>query len=259
MITNQLNWFMKKLLCVFLFTFATILLSAIGSYAQQKSAATNIRFRLDNALRMVVIEYDLPTVQNGDSLYVELQTTSGSTIRPLTVSGDVGKNLRPGTNKTIYWNVLKDNIQLNEDVQVIIRLARPLSQVTQQRTSPMTSGRPAVNSSSRTDFIPIAGWVATVGLATYSFLLASANNKAVRKYNAEPQVVDTQAELDRFNEMKQQVDSRKGTFYLVAGATAAFAVANVVYMVVKKQKQTTLSINIQPGTRVPTLGLAKKF
>ncbi|GAA4453902.1 hypothetical protein GCM10023189_19650 [Nibrella saemangeumensis] len=243
-----------------------ILLWAFVACAQQQSSATNIRFRIDNTLRKVVIEYDLPSVQPEDSLYVELQTASGATIRPLTVTGDVGKRLRPGLNKTVYWDVLRDNIKLNEDVQVIIRLARtiPVTKATPRPESAQPAqSRPATSlpgsEAVKPAILPIAGWVATGGLAVYSFILASGINKDVNEYNAAPREVADQAELARYNQLKAQVDRRKGTFYVVAGAAAALAVANVVYRVVKKPKHTIMSLNLQPGTRIPTLGLARTF
>ncbi|GAB4021238.1 hypothetical protein GCM10028773_29220 [Spirosoma koreense] len=239
-------------------TLAAFLL-VFQSRAQQNSSATNIRFRIDETSRRVVIQYDLPTVQPGDSLYVEFETASGNTIRPRTVTGDVGKGLRPGTNKTVSWDVVRDGIPLNEEVRAVIRLVRPLSASAPSRTQPSVSSSPAVVSPvKKFPIIPVVGWVATGGLAIYAFTLASAINKDVDAYN-EKRYAESQDELNRFNDLKASVDSKKGTFTIVAGAAAALAVANVVYMIVHKPKPGRTAFQITPGTQTASLGVTYKF
>ena len=263
--TPQMKTSMPKSIVVGVFIL-TALLPAISSQAQQNSSATNIRFKVDAATRRVVIQYDLPTIQSGDSLYVEFETASGNIIRPRTVSGDVGKGLRPGSNKIASWDVVHDAIPLNEDVRAVVRVVRtlvPSSLTVVSSTVPIAKSAAPVQSvpvvqSQKKSIIPIIGWVATGGLAIYAFTLASSINKDVDAYNAKP-YAESQAELQMFNDLKSSVDSKKGTFTIVAGAAAALAVANVVYMFVHKPKSGQTSFRITPGHQKVGLGVAYTF
>jgi len=164
-----------------IFTFLTVVLAGISARAQQApSQATNIRIATDEKTKRLVISYDLPSVQLNDSLYVEIETASGRRFRPITVSGNVGKRLSPGQNKVIYWDIVRDNIQLDEEVEVIIRLVRTMGNRPASSPRP-TAPKPApvVVSSPKKSPLSIIGWIATGGLAAYTFVLASGLNKDV--------------------------------------------------------------------------------
>lgn len=226
------------------------LLGTLFVRAQQApSEATNIRITTDEQTRRLVILYDLPTVQPSDSLYVEIETASGRRFRPITVSGNVGKALAPGRNKTIYWDVVRDKVQLDEEVEVIIRLVR-LGRVTRPAAAakplaPLPAPVVAVRKKSP---LPVVGWVAAGGLAVYTFALASGLNKDVDAYNAKTQAA-TVAEWNSAEAKRTDIDSRRGTFRLVAGATAVLVVGSLAALIVRKAgRSSTAGRSIQPRT-----------
>lgn len=240
------------------------LFSSIAAAQQAPSQATNIRISTDEKTKRLVIQYDLPTVQPSDSLYVEIETASGRRFRPSTVSGNVGKSLTPGRNKTIYWDVVRDNIQLDEEVEVIIRLIRPVSgtRPTVAAKPPTPPAAPVVVTPKKS-VLPILGWVATGGLAAYAFSLSSGLNKDVNAYK-EKSVAATLDEWNAAEARRKDIDSRQGRFTLVAGATAALAVVNVVWLVVRKSKQSRTAHRgfdwqIQPGRQAVRVGFVRKF
>lgn len=236
------------------------------TYGQQApSEATNIRITTDEKTKKLVIQYDLPSVQPNDSLYVEIETASGRRFRPISVNGNVGKGVSPGRNKTIYWDIVRDNVQLEEEVEVIIRLVRPVS-----GSRPVAAAKPKVPTPApvvetpKKSILPVVGWVATGGLAAYTFILASGINKDVDAYNQKT-VANTLAEWNTAEEKRKDIDSRRGIVTIVAGATAALLVANIVYMVVRKSNQNSrptqmrTAWQIKPASHSVGIGVVHTF
>jgi hypothetical protein len=258
-------------LCKSLGLFLTSALLAHSSHAQ--TAASNVRFHTDLTARKVIIEYELAQIMPNDSIYVELETASGRILRPLSINGDVGTAVKVGKDKLIAWDAVKDNVRINEDVKVLLRVSRSVSPTSSATTtapstkpaSTPTTSRPTptreaapVSVVRKSSPIPIIGWVVTGGLAGYATVLALGLNKDVDEYNSKP-FADDAADLQRFNDLKKRIDSRKSTFTIVAGAAAAVAVANVIYTIVNKNKSTRTSLLIQPDTRVTSVGLIRRF
>ncbi|GAB3894226.1 hypothetical protein [Spirosoma agri] len=243
------------------------LFTSLSMYAQQApSQATNIRIATDEKTKRLVIQYDLQRVQPNDSLYVEIETSSGRRFRPTAVSGNVGKTLSSGRDKIIYWDIVRDNIQLNdEEVEVIIRLVRPVS-----GTRPAVAAKPPTAAPApivrveKKSPLPIIGWIATGGLAAYSFVLASGISKDVDAYNQKT-VATTLTEWNAAEDTRKAIDSRRATFTIVAGATAALLVANIIYTIARKSNQNSrpnqvrTAWRIEPASQTMGIGLVRTF
>ncbi|GAB3509932.1 hypothetical protein GCM10027341_47620 [Spirosoma knui] len=243
--------------------------SLLSQLSWAQTSASNVRLRTDPTVRKVIIEYELPQVLPDDSLYIELETASGRIIRPVSVNGDVGAGIKAGKNKLVAWDVVRDNVRLNEDVKVLLRVARMVSVADPAKvakkpvTEPVT--RPVADRVAepgtvvrQKSIVPIIGWVATGGLAGYATVIALGLNKDADEYNSKP-FADNAAEKARFDELKAKIDKNKTTFTIVAGAAAVVAIANVVYMVVGKPKPARTSLLIQSGGQVTSIGLSHKF
>ena len=75
----------------------------------QQLEVKNLSFKSDG--NVVTIKYDLEGMVNKKyKTYIRLSNDSGKTftVRPKTISGDIGKNIYPGINKKITWNFSKD-------------------------------------------------------------------------------------------------------------------------------------------------------
>jgi hypothetical protein len=255
----------------------TLLLLLTSQLVQAQTSASNIRLRTDATVRKVIIEYELPQVLPDDSIYIELETvSSGRIIRPVSVNGDVGKGLKPGKSKLIAWDVVRDNVRINEDVKVLLRVARMVTVTspatvaaappTVKTTTPVTEApRPTLDRVAepgsvvrKTSPLPLIGWIATAGLTGYATVLALGINKDVDEYNSKP-FADDAADLQRFNDLKEKVNKNKSTFTIVAGAAAAVAIANVIYTIVAKPKPARTSLLIQSGNRITSVGLSRTF
>ena len=68
----------------------------------------------------LTISYDLVASDRSSLFYVdvEIRDLAGKLVKPVTLKGDVGDNISPGTNKKIFWVPEKDSIYLDEDVTV---------------------------------------------------------------------------------------------------------------------------------------------
>jgi hypothetical protein len=253
-----------------LFSSLLVVVFAITAVRAQQapSEATNIRISNDEQTKKLVILYDLPSVQPNDSLYVEIETASGRRFRPMTVSGNIGKKLTPGRDKAIYWDVVRDNVQLNEEVEVIIRISRTgkIARPATSSTAPPANRPAPVVATPKKSVLPIVGWVVTGGAAAYTFILASGLNKDVDAYNQNT-VANTLADWNAAEDKRKDIDSRRGTVTIVAGATAALLIANIVYTVVRASSGTAaipstqprLAWRIQPSSYSLGVGLVRTF
>ena len=259
------------------FLFLTLLSVLAGHASRAQTTATNVRLRTDPTVRKVIIEYELPQTLPGDSIYIELETASGRILRPLSVRGDVGKAIKAGPKKLVAWDVVRDNIRLDEDVTVLLRVARMVTITSPAAAVAVPAGsRPTVTAVERKSAdavevvkvpesvvrkkspLPIIGWVAAAGLTGYATVLALGLNKDVDAYNSKP-YADDEADLQRYKDQKSSIDSRKGTFTIVAGAAAAAVIANVIFTVTRKKTPARTSLLIQPGNQLTSIGLSRRF
>jgi len=79
-----------------------------GSEDYSEATVSNVNFSQTG--NTVAITYDLEGTRNRYTISIKCSKDGGNTysIIPMAVSGDVGKNVRPGKNKKIKWNVLND-------------------------------------------------------------------------------------------------------------------------------------------------------
>ena len=83
------------------FIYLTLLSCLLPLFALAQTAS-NIRVRVDAAIKKMVIEYDLTDVQPTDSLYILIEAASGEVITPRNITGSVGKGLTFGDNNVAY-------------------------------------------------------------------------------------------------------------------------------------------------------------
>ena len=78
--------------------------------------------RLKIANDSLIITYDILGVKTGDKFYIWLEITdsTGKEIDANTLKGDIGDNIIAGANKQIIWNLIADEIFINNTVDVEI-------------------------------------------------------------------------------------------------------------------------------------------
>ena len=66
------------------------------------------------------INFDLSDKNYFYEIDIEITNSDGSKIHAIAFSGDIGSNIKPGKNKSIIWDLEKDNIVLDEAISVRI-------------------------------------------------------------------------------------------------------------------------------------------
>ena len=89
-------------------------------FSQSAAEIQNISFKAQNDT--LIVTYDIEKAERKELFDISLviTTASGKLIRPRTVSGDVGSNITSGKGKQIYWDLNRDQIFLNEGIEVEI-------------------------------------------------------------------------------------------------------------------------------------------
>ncbi len=253
-----------------------LLVALLFPLLSQAQTATNIRVRLDPTIRKMIIEYDLQNIQPADSLYIEVETSSGQMFTPRTITGAVGKGLRSGTNQAAYWDVIKDNARINEAVQARVRFIRPAparavqpaptvqptespkSEVRAAPAKPVVTPSPGSVAKTKKSPIPLIGYLTTGALGLYGVTLYSSIGKDSDAYNSKPFVTST-TEKAEYDKKLSDLKSRKGTLTAVVGVAVAAGVATTIYTLTRKKKSSRVTLISPPSPQATNLGVAYSF
>ena len=87
---------------------------------QSTAEIQNIQFEANNDT--LTVTYDIIQAERKELFDISLviTTASGKLIRPRAISGDVGPNVKGGGRKQIYWDLNRDQIFLNEEIEIEI-------------------------------------------------------------------------------------------------------------------------------------------
>lgn len=121
---------MKKIKSV-LFLACFVLLFSLNNYAQTKAVIT-IDELTETKEGLLIIKYSLANFKNNELFDVELIVKKGyNSMNPISVTGDIGKNIDGNGTKTITWDLIKDNVILSEyiNVQLIATAREDISQL----------------------------------------------------------------------------------------------------------------------------------
>ena len=70
----------------------------------------------------LIIKYDLTGCGSGEFVDITLiiLNSKGDTLKPGYISGDIGLRINCGFDKTIVWDLARDNVKIDEDIQILI-------------------------------------------------------------------------------------------------------------------------------------------
>jgi len=70
----------------------------------------------------LIIKYDLTGCGSGEFVDITLilLNSKGDTLKPVYISGDIGLRINCGFGKTIVWDLARDNVKIDEDIQILI-------------------------------------------------------------------------------------------------------------------------------------------
>jgi hypothetical protein len=179
---------------------------------------------------IMTVKYDITGCGSGEYVNIKLVVlnSKGDTIRPVYITGDLGAKINCGLNKTIIWNVGKDNIKIDEDLQISILGEKSLPEIPAFSAAPVKKiSRGGVMISSL--FVPGLGQMRASGKGGYLVLGALAYgglgssiffNIQSKKYFNDYQSA-TGSERDRlFNLSQKSYDKSQYLLYGTAGVWA---------------------------------------
>lgn len=104
--------------------FILSLFFSLTSLFSQTARIENIQLFFDNSSNKVIITYDFKNYSAYESYDIELILQDGNNliVKPVSVTGDVGKDITGGANKKISWSVLDDVDELSETARPIITI-----------------------------------------------------------------------------------------------------------------------------------------
>lgn len=90
--------------------------------AQTKAQVLNVDFYIEGD--NLIITYDIEKAKTGESFIVSVNVTtkSGNKINAYSLTGDVGKGVFGGKYKRITWDLVKDNVYLDDEIQIEVFL-----------------------------------------------------------------------------------------------------------------------------------------
>ena len=104
-----------------------LLIIPSGVYSQSQITITRPQLELLNS--ELIIGYEILNSQLMDVFNVRLEVTdaTGNFISAIALSGDIGNEIKGGTNKRIIWNFKEDKILLEKEVfvEIIVERRKP--------------------------------------------------------------------------------------------------------------------------------------
>lgn len=220
---------------------------------------TNVRAEVDS--QRVKIQYDVVGISPADSVYVQVESRGGGILPVRTVTGDVGRAVSPGADKTIYWDYGLDDISIADDIRatVVVKQASRQRAGSGGATYALLSalapgvGTIFVQPNRKIGVRPLIT-VAYTGLLVYGLVQRGQSKKRYTRYENGFDQVD----YDEANQQHHQ--------YLVAMRTAAVVwAADVVYTYLRGRKNDKMRSNTNRRVVVsyvnttPTVGVQFSF
>lgn len=158
--------------------FLTGLLLLLHSTVVAQTQISNVRVRADGDSSVAVL-YDLSGNSPDDSLYFRLYSLQNGKIEidPRFVKGDWGRNVTPGPDRRIVWNVLASGRELDEELQATVLLfgkaPAPAGNVPEK---PVTDGKPPATPAGKKPKIDHPRWPGGPGWALLSMVAPGTGN-----------------------------------------------------------------------------------
>ena len=114
------------------------------------------------------VKYDITGCGKGELIDIALVllNSKGDTIKPRSISGDIGSRINCGISKTIIWDLSKDNVEIDEDIQIFLQ-GNPSVQVVSNVVAPELNNITRGNILLLSAIIPGLGQKKASGKSTY--------------------------------------------------------------------------------------------
>lgn len=99
--------------------------TALVALAQPR--VNNVRIALNYEGKQIEISYDVFGIQEADSIYLSITGKQAGTLMARSLSGDIGRGIKPGRGHKIFWDVMADNLKIDDELvaQIFVAVAAP--------------------------------------------------------------------------------------------------------------------------------------
>ena len=103
-------------------------------YGQARITVTKPRLEVSD--ENLIIQYDILNAKSSDffMVWIEVTDAAGNKIKALSITGDIGKEIKGGRNKRITWNLSNDSILIDENISVEVKAEKIIIQEEQAET-----------------------------------------------------------------------------------------------------------------------------
>lgn len=221
----------------------------------------------------IIVSYDILNTGSDEEfmIWIEVTDSSGRKVTVRSLKGDIGKNVKGGSNKTIIWDYSKDHADLEGGIYVQI-LAENITSMEVMVKQPPSGGKDKGLSRGgvilRSAVFP--GWGLTKlndnkshlfkGIAAYACLGASVyyNKKGLASFTDYQNATDI-SDRESFYDNAVKED---GISELLAYSAIGIWVADMVWTIVgsaNMNRAVSVNAGYDPVTHTPVLALSIKF
>jgi hypothetical protein len=199
----------------------------------QESRIENTRARFSVTNDSLIVNYNLTGKRKGFDIKLNVNDREGQPFLLKNVFGDIGNGIRPGTDKTIIWNIKADEADVygkQLQVKVTGNVFEPLNKKSW-----------------------VIGLYLTAGVCAATGTYAQIRAKQI--YRGYPSAVFT----DEAEELRNKVERMHLIRNITFGAAGGFAIAGFVAHIKHIQKKKAVEISYLPLNNGGLLGLNVKF
>ncbi len=244
----------RPFITVLLILFCFCLLPVNG-FGQTEAKILNIDFNLVG--EDIVITYDIVNYAPGEKFDITIKviTESGKKLDVRSLTGNIGRNIGGGKNKTVTWDFKNDNIKLSEGIYVEV-IAESLLVIEKPKSPKKKSlGGAFVKS------LAFPGWgnssisggpywlfgFAGYGCVAGSVLCNMQSAQSLEDYKAS-------LDIDERNQLFSDAESQDQLSTILLAGAAAIWITDITILLIKGNKPKNLTYN--QNEIVPTIGYA---
>lgn len=238
----------------------------------QKPVIQNVRVIIVDEGK-VKINYDSDNLNENDSIGFYVITKKGASIIPKSVIGDFGKKVISGKNKLIIWDLVKDEIFIEDEFQIKVEVKLSPREIIPPKPKKVILGG-GVSNTLLSVIAPGVGnifvtenhkigirpliTVSYIGLLVYGFTMKNKENEQYAIYESKLRA----SEAAQYYDLANYYHHRYYAATRLAGAIWAFDVITTFIKgskndKIRKNSKTTFNLNSVGET--PTLGFKYNF
>jgi hypothetical protein len=208
----------------------------------------------------LIIQYDILNTKAADlfMVWIEVTDAAGNKIKALSLTGDVGQDIKGGKNKRITWNLGNDSINIDEEIFVEVKAEKIIIQEEpaktkipeETKTITMDEGNMDMNEISKGNMVlstvVLPGWGQSktnkgkpywlIGVAGYSCLAGS----IILNLNSSSVYDDYKSEMDPdvSNDLYEKANQRKNVSKYLAYSAIGIWAADIIWVLATPVKSS---------------------